>query len=95
MVTILGEVLVGLMILGGAAFSFYEVKRSKPRALAFLGIGVPSLAIVVPTGTNGKVHVPEDADKQAIWRPRLHRTEHETFESTWFSPELKHEDDIA
>ena len=89
--SILAEVIVGLLIVGGAIFTVYEVKRAKPRRIRFLDLDR------LQSGTRGMgtKRIPSDPDKQAAWRSRLHRTEHDLFESSWFSGELESEDGAA
>ena len=88
-------VIVALLIVGGIVFTVYDVKRSKPKALRSGGIGVRRLAIS-PGEPSGKAkRLPLDPHKQAAWRSRFHRTEHDVFESSWFSRQLKNKDGAA
>ena len=86
-------VVVVLLIVGGVVFTVYDVKRSKPRPIrlhAAESANVSSAILEIRAK-----RIPEDPDKQAAWRSRFERTEHDLFESTWFSPELEKEDGVA
>lgn len=92
---LIAGIFVGLLIVGGAAFTIYDVKRSKPRTIKFFSASRDSLAALTAGRSDAPKRVPHDPDKQAAWRSRLQRTEHEVFESSWFSGSIESEDGAA
>lgn len=88
-------IIVSLLIIGGLIFTVYEVSRARLKAVRFRGIAVHGLAIAPIAEFGKKKRLPDDPHKQAAWRSRFHRTEHDVFESSWFSRQLENEDGAA
>ena len=94
-IPVIAGVIVALLIAGGTIFTFYEVKRSRPRRRRLPGMGAAGFAIASPESLGKTRPVPEDPHKQAAWHSRLHRSEHDLFESSWFSRQLENKDGAA
>ncbi|HXJ89581.1 MAG TPA: cytochrome c [Candidatus Binatia bacterium] len=102
---VLAEILVGLLVVGGAVFTLYDVKRSKPRLqeVPENAAGFPSVlpqATVVPIRfaaelSGASPSALQDAHKQAAWGSRFDRSEYQSFESSWLSRRLEKEDGVA
>ncbi|HTT23816.1 MAG TPA: cytochrome c [Candidatus Sulfotelmatobacter sp.] len=102
---VLAEIFVGLLVVGGAVFTLYDVKRSKPQvrvrenAATSLSL-VSTQAGVVPLRSGGDLSgistsTLQDAHKQAAWRSRFDLSEYHSFESSWLSRRLEKEDGVA
>lgn len=76
-------------------FTVYEVKRSRRTRVRLLAIAEGRLAIAPPAAFGTAKRVPHDPHKQAAWHSRLHRSEHDLFESSWFSRQLRNKDGAA
>ena len=104
---ILAEIFVGLLVVGGTAFTLYDVKRSKAkrrpiRSMARENFATaapessPVLVRSAPSSAGATKHsVPEDSHKQAAWQSRFDRTEYYLFESSWLSRRWENEDGAA
>lgn len=103
-VSLLAELIVALLVAGGAVFTFYEVKRLKGRNRHLLGRASSCAAVSVPGGghlvrpygsfeTTNRVR--HNSPKQAAWHSRFHRSEYHRFESSWLSRRWESEDGAA
>ena len=104
---ILAEVFVGLLVVGGTAFTLYDVKRSKAKRRPIRTVTGESLATASPEGSPTLVRseerssaamkhrVSDDSHKQAAWKSRFHRTEYHLFESSWLARRWENKDGAA
>ena len=100
---LIAQVFVGLLVVGGAAFTLYEVRRSKAPGKHLLDIWAHRL--VPLQGVRGPISVrsplrsskrsENDAHKQAAWGTRFDRTEYQSFESSWLSRRWEKKDGAA
>jgi hypothetical protein len=96
----MAQIFVGLLVVGGAAFTLYEVRRSKAPGKNWLDIWAQR--VVSLPGVRGRTPVvrspkrsKNDAHKQAAWGTRLDLTDHQSFESTWLSRRWEKKDGAA
>jgi mono/diheme cytochrome c family protein len=96
----MAQIFVGLLVVGGAAFTLYEVRRSKAPGKNWLDIWAQR--VVSLPGVRGRTPVvrspkrtKNDAHKQAVWATRLDLTDHQSFESTWLSRRWEKKDGAA
>ncbi len=96
----MAQIFVGLLVIAGAAFTLYEVRRSKAPGRNWLDIwahrvvsfpGVRGRTPVVRSAKRSK----NDAHKQAVWGTRLELTDHQSFESSWLSRRWEKKDGAA
>ena len=100
------QIFVGLLIVGGAVFTLYEVRRSKAPGKHLLDTWAHR--VVSLQGANGPiaVHPPvttsvasnrsrNGAHKQAAWGNRFDRSEYQSFESSWLARRWEKEDGAA
>ena len=104
---ILAEIFVGLLVVGGATFTLYDVKRSKAKRRLVRAVISESLATATPEGspmlvqsaggpsTATKHRMSDDSHKQAAWQSRFDRTEYHRFESSWLARRWEKEDGAA
>jgi mono/diheme cytochrome c family protein len=104
---ILAEVFVGLLVVGGTAFTLYDVKRSKAKRRPIQAVTSRRLATASPEGSPILVQsvgrsaaatqhrMSDDSHKQAAWQSRFDRTEYHVFESSWLSRRWENEDGVA
>ena len=103
MLPAIAQIFVALMVVGGAVFTLYEVKRSKAPGKNLLDLWTHRVAS--PRGADGPTPVRSpvrssspsnrsrnDAHKQAAWRSRFQRSEYHFFESSWLSRRWEKED---
>ena len=106
-VPLLAEILVILLVVGGAIFTVYEVKRLKvkgPLVVSGNDIGIS----VSGAGSSAAMRAPsqrklsdvsqrmlKDANKQAAWHSQLDRSEYHLFETSWLSRRLENEEGAA
>ena len=103
---VIAMIMVGILVIGGAAYSFREVKRCKPRARQLSDYPSPRLAMT--STENGVVPIEaseafsrnpsaaqRDIHKQAGWRSRFDHSEYQSFEISWLSRRLEKEDGAA
>jgi mono/diheme cytochrome c family protein len=106
MMPVIAQMFVGLLVVGGAAFTLYEVRKSKAPGKNLLDIWahrvvslqgargpIPVHSPVRPAGTSYRS--PNDAHKQAAWGTRFDRSEYQSFESSWLSRRWEKEDGAA
>ena len=98
----IAQIFVGLLVVGGAVFTLYEVRRSKAPGKHWLDIWahrVGSLqAGYSPTRRSpirSLKRSQNDAHKQAAWGTRFDRSEYQSFESSWLSRRWEKEDGAA
>jgi mono/diheme cytochrome c family protein len=103
---ILAEIFVGLLVVGGAVFTLYDVKRSRAKGRTFRALTGDSLAALptqrgplplgVPAGSSRTAKRAQgDTHKQAACQSRFRRTEYHLFESSWLSRRWENEDGAA
>jgi mono/diheme cytochrome c family protein len=102
MLPAIAQIFVVMMVVGGAVFTLYEVRRSKApgkNLLDLWGHRVASLQGAGPTPVRSPVRSSRpsngsrnDAHKQAAWQSRFHRSEFHLFESSWLSRRWEKED---
>ena len=103
MLPAVAQIFVGLMVVGGAVFTLYEVKRSKAPGKNLLDLRAHRLGSLQgaegPTPVRSPVRSSRrsnrsgnDAHKQAAWQSRFHRSEYHFFESSWLSRRWEKED---
>ena len=103
MLPAVAQIFVALMVVGGAVFTLYEVKRSKAPGKNLLDLWTHRVAS--PRGADGPTPVRSpvrssspsnrsrnDVHKQAAWRSRFQRSEYHSFESSWLSRRWEKED---
>ena len=104
---ILAEIFVGLLVIGGTAFTLYDVKRSRAKRRPVRAVIGESLVTATPEGSATLVRSAErisaatkhglsnNPHKQAAWQSRFHRTEYHLFESSWLSRRWENKDGAA
>ena len=104
---ILAEIFVGLLVVGGALFTLYDVKRSKAKRRPIRAVTSKSPATASPEASPMQVRsaervsaatkhgVSNNPHKQAAWHSRFHRTEYHLFESSWLSRRWENKDGAA
>jgi hypothetical protein len=103
MLPAVAQIFVALMVVAGAVFTLYEVKRSKAPGKNLLDLWTHRVASARgahgPTPVRSPVRSSSpsnrsrnDAHKQAAWRSRFQRSEYHSFESSWLSRRWEKED---
>src|SRR5262249_13877913 len=90
---LIAQIFVGLLLVGGAAFTLYEVRRSKAPGRHLLDIWaqrlVPLEGVRGPISARSPLRSPKrsenDVYKQAAWGTRFDQSEYQSFESSWLS----------
>jgi hypothetical protein len=106
MLPAIAQFFVALMVVGGAVFTMYEVRRSKAPGKNLLDLWAHRLTSLQGAEGPTPVHSPvrsrrasnrsrSDAHKQAAWQSRFHRSEYHLFESSWLSRRWEKEDGVV
>jgi mono/diheme cytochrome c family protein len=99
----IAQIFVGLLVVGGAVFTLYEVRRSKAPGKHLLDIWAHRVGSLQAGYSPRRGRSPirslkrsqNDAHKQAAWGTRFDRSEYQSFESSWFSRRWEKEDGAA
>lgn len=106
MMPVLAEIFVALLVVGGAVFTLYEVKRSKAPGKQLLDIWAhrvgsfhrqaePASITSAARSSNESMRPARNAHKQAAWKSRFDRSEYHSFESSWLSRRWENKDGAA
>jgi mono/diheme cytochrome c family protein len=103
MLPAIAQIFVALMVVGGAVFTLYEVRRSKAPGKNLLDLWAQGVASLQGADRPAAVNAPvrssrvsnrsrNDTHKQAAWQSRCQRSEYHSFESSWLSRRWEKED---